>query len=151
MKTMLYFRYVLCLLIVSLSFNIAHADFNDDKLVERAVQSPIQKIGTLKEIAEKNLISIDHKTTSLGAVIAKMGLDAKKTSVIESYAIMRWSVKRIRVSEKYEILVQFGVSANGIEEVISASIIPHVERLFYHNLSNQKNWSIVKYANESKK
>lgn len=151
MKGNLPFLYLFCILTLSISLNVARADLNDDKLIERAMRPPIQMTGNLEEIVKKNTISIDANTKTLDAVWARMGLDPKKVSVVEGFAIMRWSVKRIRVSKKYEILVQFGVNANGIEEVISASVIPHVERLFRHNLSNQKNWSKVKYTKETEK
>ena len=150
-NAMFVFRLVFFLLIAFSQTGVARAGLNDDKLVEKILNKPILMSGTLEQVVEKNMIPINGSNKKLDAVMAQIGLEPSKISVVESYAIMRWSVKRIRVSKKYEILMQFGINAEGNEEVIGASIIPHVETLMRHNLSNRKNWPKFKFPLQAEK
>lgn len=121
-------------------------NLNSDEAVVKALKREPQDNGTMLDLSKKNRIELSAEAKSVDAVLRYLGIDSKNIQFIEGYTVMRWSVRRIRVSEKYELLVQFGLSDSGEDLVKEVSVIPYKERLLRHNLSNQKNWDSVVFG-----
>ena len=116
---------------------------NTYKTIVKALTREPQNKGTLLEIAKANKIELPEKDQSLEKVFKSLKINPENTKTIEGYIDMRWTVRRIQVSLKYEMLIEFGLNANGEDTVTKISVIPHKNYLFRKDLWNKKNWDSV--------
>jgi hypothetical protein len=136
---------IICILLI-ISLNTYAEDllnFNPDAIVVKALSHEPKDTGSLAELVDKNEIKISGENISINDLFKNLGIHPKKTKSIEAYAIMSWSIKRIRVSQKYEFLIQLGLSDDEDEMVTHVSVIPYRDRLLRYNLLNQENWRSI--------
>jgi len=117
-------------------------NLNTDEVVLKALSREPQKKGSLTELSTKNKITLE-KEQSVEKTLIELGINPEKIEIIEGYTLMRWSVKRVRVSPSYELLIQLGMGSSGEDLVIGMAVIPHRLDKLRHKLSNQKNWDTV--------
>ena len=150
LATMMRWKNLAVLIFICLAFGTTNCqgmgdgELNSDDLMLRILSHKPQETGSLNDLLKANKLDIKEVNLSTDEALRRMGFKPEKTAVIETFTSMRWAIKRVRVSQNYECLFQYGMdNQSGDYRVTSAAVIPYRNVILRHMLSNDKNWDRV--------
>ncbi|MEI6169300.1 MAG: hypothetical protein WCS52_19120 [bacterium] len=145
-------RHALVLCIASLGLSMIalcgeeeRTRLNTDQSVIKALGREPTDHGSLNELIEKNRLPVDGRPNGIGVFLKQVGLDPEKIVKIEGRIKIRGSIKRIRVSPRYEIWLQGEVYSDK-EIITKASVVPYSEKLFGYKITNREDWNNVIFS-----